>query len=363
LISEVDIKLQWVRDLLMRRQLDGVLVSRVCNFAWLTGGAVNYNSVAVDAGSSTILVTADCQYLLTNNIEAPRLEAEEGLAEVGFRLRVGPWDGPNPAYAALVDGKCIGADTPRAAAVDVGDALNQLRRNLLPEDIARFRTCGEACAAAMSAAIARVQPGMSEWEIAAALAAETLARGTLPIVNLIGTDERIFRYRHPFPTRKRLERQAMLVLGGRRRGVVASLTRLIYFGTLPEELQLKQRACAQVDAAMIAATRPGKLVGHIFQTAKDAYASCGYAGEWQRHHQGGLAGYVPREILANANSTARVETGQVYAWNPSIAGVKSEDTLLVGTDGNEILTSIAGWPTVDCEVEGQSWQRPAILTA
>ncbi len=58
---------------------------------------------------------------------------------------------------------------------------------------------------------------------------------------------------------------------------------------------------------------------------------------------------------------AEVEIGQVYAWNPSITGTKSEDTILVGEDENEILTEIKGWPTYSVEVNRRIYQRPAIL--
>ena len=34
--------------------------------------------------------------------------------------------------------------------------------------------------------------------------------------------------------------------------------------------------------------------------------------------------------------------GQVFAWNPSITGVKSEDTILIRENGNEVLASLAG---------------------
>jgi antitoxin VapB len=57
----------------------------------------------------------------------------------------------------------------------------------------------------------------------------------------------------------------------------------------------------------------------------------------------------------------RVEIGQVYAWNPSITGTKSEDTILVGENENEILTEIDGWPTYSVEVNSRIYHRPAIL--
>ena len=153
----------------------------------------------------------------------------------------------------------------------------------------------------------------------------------------------------------------MLVLCGRKWGLVCSLTRLIHYGALPEQLRAKAAAVAQVDAHLIAATRPGRKLGEIFQAAVDAYAIAGFPDEWRLHHQGGLAGYVPREIVATPETQDEVSVGQVYAWNPSIAGTKSEDTILVGERDNEVLTVIPGWPTLSVEIEGQTIERPRIL--
>jgi len=56
-----------------------------------------------------------------------------------------------------------------------------------------------------------------------------------------------------------------------------------------------------------------------------------------------------------------VSVGQTYAWNPSITGTKSEDTILVGEAGNEVLTAIENWPMLPVAVNGQTFARPAIL--
>jgi antitoxin VapB len=93
----------------------------------------------------------------------------------------------------------------------------------------------------------------------------------------------------------------------------------------------------------------------------EAYREAGFPEEWQLHHQGGLAGYAPREIVATPTSDAEVLLGQAYAWNPSITGTKSEDTILIGKDGNEILTAIGGWPTITVKTDGRSLERPDIL--
>jgi antitoxin VapB len=103
------------------------------------------------------------------------------------------------------------------------------------------------------------------------------------------------------------------------------------------------------------------LLGEVFRAAQAKYAELGYADEWQLHHQGGPAGYVPRETTAILDSDLRIAAGQAYAWNPSITGTKSEDTLLVKTSGVEVLTEISGWPMTAVELDGQTIWRPATL--
>ncbi len=87
----------------------------------------------------------------------------------------------------------------------------------------------------------------------------------------------------------------------------------------------------------------------------------GFPNEWQLHHQGGSAGYAPREVTATPSSTQPILAGQAFAWNPSITGVKSEDTILVGEHTNEVLTEMTDWPTIDVQIGDQIIKRPAIL--
>ena len=359
--EELKIKDERLRTLLADRALDGLLLSRVSSFAWITGGAASYVNTATDLGAASVLWTRDHKYIITNNIEATRLREEEGLEELGFEIKEAPWYQSHPVIAELAGGLMLGADTPYPGAADLSSEISALRARLTPAEGERFRQLGRLCAAAMQATIRAVTPGQTEHEIAARLAAETMARGVLPIVNLIATDERIFRFRHPLPTDRKLERYAMLVLCGRKWGLVCSVTRLVHFGPLPDELRRKADAVARVDATFIAATRPGARVAEIFQRAQEAYTQAGFADEWQLHHQGGAAGYEPREYIATSDSREVVHEGQAFAWNPSITGTKSEDTILVGAEGNEVLTAMDDWPTIEVEIEGQVIRRPDVL--
>jgi len=360
-MSEFSKKQERIQQLLEQNDLDALLLKNVSSFAWATCGAASYVNTAATEGAAALLITPAGQYVISNNIEATRLEQEEGLAEQGWQFRVGPWYEAEQHVAELTQGLRLGSDSPYDGATDLSAAIAQMRSDLSPEEVERFRALGRLCADAMDEAIRAVRPGQSEYEIAGLLARAADDRGAPAIVNLIATDERIYSYRHPLPTGKKLDRYAMLVLCGRRWGLVCSLTRLIHFGPLPDELRRKAEATAQVDATLIAATCPGKTLGDVFAQGVAAYKATGFADEWQLHHQGGPAGYEPREVIATPSSLELVTAGQVYAWNPSITGVKSEDSILVGQSSNEVLTEINGWPLIEVSVGGQELKRPAIL--
>lgn len=360
-MNEQSTKLARIRVLLDEAGVEAIWLRLASSFAWATCGHSSYINTASSTGAASLLVTRTGQYVITNNIEEPRLAGEEGLAAAGWEFPAAQWYEGRDLVAELANGAPIGADMATAGAVDLGAAVSRLRTSLLPEEGVRFRELGRLCAAGMDEAIRGVKPGMHEQEIAGLLAAAVQRRGVQPIVVLIATDERIFKYRHPLPADKRLDKYAMLVLCGRRQGLVASVTRLVHFGPLPDELKRKQEACAKVDAAFIYGSRPNVTLGDIFAQAQATYAATGFADEWKLHHQGGPAAYEPREYLGLPGSQEEVRQGMVLAWNPSITGTKMEDTILVGPAGNEILTAIPGWPTIPVAIGGGVIERPAIL--
>ena len=360
-MTEIQSKFSTLRSLLQARALDGILLQRNSSFAWATGGSSAAINLASTTGEASFLVTQQNAYVITNNIEAARLEGEEDLCQKGYQFYTHAWHGATDAFETIAAGLKLGADGAVPGMLDLSAEMARLRVNLLPVEQERLREVGRLCALAMSQAVHAVRPGQSEHEIASSLAQACLERGVEPIVNLIATDERIFNFRHPTYSAKKLERYAMLVLCGRRHGLVVSITRLVHFGKLPQELRNKSAAVAQVDATMLAATRPGRTLGQVFSDTQAAYASAGYPIEWQLHHQGGPAAYEPREYLALPDSPDTVAAGQAYAWNPSITGAKSEDTVLVTDDGFEVVSEVAGWPVFEIQAGGFNFRRPMIL--
>ncbi|RQM19901.1 hypothetical protein B5M09_013996 [Aphanomyces astaci] len=167
------------------------------------------------------------------------------------------------------------------------NALAPLRQALTPLDIRRFRQLGHDCSYILShVSRTHVRPGLTEWAIGAAISQACVARGIDMVFLLKAADDRVDAIRHPLPTTNVLHHKAMLVLCGRRGGLIASLTR--------------------------------------------------------------MDGITPN---------------QAFYWNPSIAGTKSEDTVLLVEGGGriEVLTADGDWPQVRHTMGEITYSLPDVL--
>jgi Xaa-Pro dipeptidase len=361
--EEIEVKLARVRKFLSQQGLDGLLLSSTANFAWLTAGGDDHVDGSNKQGVASLFVSPQKVYLITNNIEAPRMENEE-VKDLGFEFAVSDWfdnEGEPGIIARLTHDLTVASDTFRPGMKWESSAISELRYELTPSEIERYRVLGIQSSLAVEKTARSIQPGMTEHEIAAEMARNLLAENMYPIVILIATDERNFKYRHPLPYDKKLDKYAMLITCARRGGLITSRTRSVYFGKLPSELEAKQKAVAYVDAVFMARTRPGEKVANVFQAAKEAYAKVGYPDEWRFHHQGGSIGYESRDYIGNQSSTEVVVPHQSFTWNPTIQGTKSEDTIILTDAAPEIITLTGQWPTMMVEIDGVNYERPEIL--
>jgi Xaa-Pro dipeptidase len=207
----------------------------------------------------------------------------------------------------------------------------------------------------------QLKPGLTEYEMEAQIAEGLLTRGILPSVYLMAADERILKYKHAVARGKRLEKYSMLNLCARKWGLTVSITRFAHFGPLPGELSERFRASAQVNAALLDATRVGAISADLFRVAADAYAREGFDGEEQLHHQGGATGYWEREWVATPGGNETVVDNQAFAWNPSIRGGKVEDTVLLRDGQIEILTPTPELPPLESSANGHSYPATGVL--
>jgi Xaa-Pro dipeptidase len=360
--AELDTKHERLVEWLKGRGLAGVLIRRNENVAWLTGGAVELRVLTPgETGVASLLVTgAGKRYYFTTENEAPRLHDEE-FGALDFEPVVFPWWADDTAASATkLAGGELGSDTPGAGLTLVN--LYPLRAALSESEIVRYRWLGAETAAATVEVLHEVEPGISEYDMESITAAGLLRRGILPSVALYAVDERILKYKHAVPRGRRLKQYGMLNLCSRKWGLAISITRFIHFGALPEELAMRFSSAAQVNAALLNASRVGATSAELLKVAQAAYSAEGFPGEERFHHQGGPTGYGEREWVATPAGTEAVVNNQAFAWNPSIRGGKVEDTAILRDGVIENLTATPELPTLsDAIVEGSTYAAAGVL--
>jgi len=360
--QEIDTKIERVTALLKEGGHAALLIRRNENLAWITAGSLSRRvRLPSDLNVASILVTKDGKrfYLTTNN-EAARLAAED-FTGLGFEPVVYPWysAGIEDALAKHAGTGSIVCDAAYGDKTVVD--LTPLRTPLLDIELKRYRLLGRQVAEIASHLVHKLKPGMSEHQMNSMTAAALWAERIEPSVLLMAVDERILKFKHAVGHGQTLLNFGMLNLCARRDGLCISITRFMHFGPMPQHLVDAFHAAAQVNAALLAATKAGATGGDLFHVAQKAYKAAGFAGEEEHHHQGGPCGYVERDWVAAPFGKQAIVNAQAFAWNPSIRGGKVEDTVLLKDGKVELLTPTPELPQVKTTAGGKEFISAGVL--
>ncbi|MCZ2815270.1 M24 family metallopeptidase [Modestobacter sp. VKM Ac-2984] len=337
-LADRTVKRERVLDLLRRTGQERLVLTSVGSLSWYLDGARPAVKLSAEDGVIAVVVDAAGDTVFVPNNEADRLAAEELPSDV--RVQVTNWWAPllGPELAPGTPGVLTEAD-PVAV-----EGLRAARASLLPVETERYRRLGRDAAEALTATALSLEPRTTERETAARLGGELIARGAEPFVVLVAGEDRL-PFRHALPTDGVLGRRVMLVVCARRHGLIANATRWVALAPPTAAETDADARIRAVETAFLAASTPGRPLGEVFAAGASAYADQGFpADEWTRHHQGGPTGYWGRDPVATPDSEVELVAGQAVAWNPSAAGVKIEDTLLLGEGGLEVLTTDGVWP-------------------
>ncbi|MBD1842069.1 M24 family metallopeptidase [Cyanobacteria bacterium FACHB-63] len=355
--TEISQKLTWMREALQETQASGLRLSGIDWFAWATAGGSNMVLLAADTGVAEVLVTLDGAWILTDEIEAQRLQDEEVPPESDYQWLIAPW-AKKVERESFVQKVTQGGEVISDLEGNLPRSLINHKRVLLPSEVDRYRQVGTLASEAMTEVLIQASPDWSEVQLAGAGAAALWTRGLHPALTLAAGELRLPKYRHTLPKQEKIGRMAMLVFCARGFGLYANLTRFVYFDRLSDQEATRHRQVREIEAIALDQCQTGTPLNQIYYTLKSAYEQQGYPTAIHEHHQGGTTGYLSREVVANPETSDRLSANIAMAWNPSLVAAKIEDTFLLHEDNRlENLTLDPRWKSI--EVNGR--QRPLPL--
>ncbi len=360
--KEVADKLTSVREYIKEHELSGVLLNKATNFAWLSGGIDVHGPEMVENAVCSLLVTKDHLYVIGPCVETARMKTEV-LPELEAEMADYPWHlgTVESKLREMVDPVKVASDQPVGDTIPLDMSFHRLKYAYCEEEKERCRWLGKETTACIEEVARSIRPGDTEYDVLARCNYGLWSKGIRPIVMYIAADERAMNYKHPLTIGKKVEKHMIFVIMTMKWGMMVALSRLVFFGSVPEEYRKKQDAVMKVDATYIANTVPGAIACDILKKGIDMYAAVGYDGYWKDQFQGGPTGYELRNYFTNLETREKVVMNQAFAWNPMINGLKSEDTFLVTPEGPEFVTVSGNWPMTMVSIGDVEMARNDIL--
>lgn len=367
LLNEINQKMARVQQYLQEKSLDGILLTKVANFAWITAGlGDNHVLLSSETGVGSLLILkGGKKYIIATKTEMPHLMEEEVKGLDYEPLSYAWYDTAGNNIAALVatvaNANKIRSDILMEGLRLLDNDFNGLRYQLTNTEIVKYRWVCKQAAETVMEVLNTIKPGMTEKEVESLTIAALQRRGLRPTVVLIGSDERLKKYYHYPPQDKKIQKHVFVNICAKRWGLICSVGRYVYFGAVPDDIKKNQETSAFICAHMDDATQAGTKVSDLSKQVKQWYAQKGLPEEWKQIHYGGGIGYAEREYLITDTSPEIIKDGEAFAWNPFTPAALSFDTILLLDGKIENLTYVPGFPEIAITIEGKTYKKPGIL--
>lgn len=350
-----------IRKFLEAHKYTGMILARQDNFNWITDGGNSRVIVPKDTGHGAIVVTQNHVYFIAQVMDGQRIMDEEMQ-----NLEVEPvflhWYGDSVLDKAFqLAGSRPVSDVPVQNADVCLNEIYNLHYPMTDSEYRRMKRLGAISDSIFYRVAKQIKPGMVDYEAEAMLLYEFAKENIQCDVSLIGTDDRIFKYRHPNPSGRKLGKYVLLHTASRLGGLHCNVTRSIYFGDkIPEDIAGAYELSSTIEAFCMSRCKTGNYWSDILKGQKQLYAEAGKPEEWKFHYPGGRTGYFVAQSDLALDSTNQIQNREAYDWYITVTGAKVEE-LSVNWDGRlEILSHTGIWPSKKYEM-GEVFDLPQIM--
>ncbi len=344
-ISDFEYKKLKLRRYMAENGYEGAVVARRDNFAWFTFGGDNKIFRSTDVGYGILVVTMDTVFLIAQTMDADRIYDDElrGLDIEVHKIR---WCDESREAAAmnLLRGKKIVSDIPIHGTDYRFDDFVDLHTPYTPAEIQRYHEVGALCDRMLFEIADNVRPGMTEQEIAAMILYAYGRETMVPKVLLVGSDERISKYRHPNASDKKLEQILLLAPAADKFGLHCNISRMAVYGNdIPKQLAEKYELLNQCLAVTASLCIPGTGMGEVVSARRPILEDAGLTEEYFNHYPGATTGYFMGSSQPLIENQLIKET-QCFDWFITVTGAKVEELVMAGERGGMVLSAAGTWP-------------------
>jgi Xaa-Pro dipeptidase len=277
-------------------------------------------------------------------VAASRDEAREAIGEAvgGFR-RIGV----NASELVHANAERLRRAAPEAELVDVSEAVRRARLVKDSDEIERIREAARIVSHALEEVIERLEPGMTEFAVAAELSYAMQKRGaTGPSFETIVASGPNGAEPHYTVGDRKIQGGDLVVMdvGALCRRYVSDCTRTIAVGPSDAKQREMYDLVYRAQEAAFDAIRPGATGKEVDAAARDLIEATEYRGLFVHGlgHSIGLA--VHDGGAMNPHTDVTLEEGMVFTVEPGVyvpgyGGVRIEDDIVVTADGHEVLTT------------------------
>lgn len=343
-------KIERLRALIEKSNVDAVLISNPLNIFWISGFTGSFAYVVV-TGEKAIFIT-DSRYTLVAqkqvsgfeiiSFSTPRTGLEvllDALASVGG-TNVG-FEGDFVTVAQLAGWKDKFGSVELAS---LGDAITQLRMIKTEDEVARIRKSCELTDLCFDHLLRLVQPGITEYEIQ--LEAEFFYRrnGAALAFEPIIVSGPNSAMPHGKAGDKPLANGDFVTfdMGAKLDGYCADMTRTVVVGKADERTKHVYETVLKAQLASLDFIRAGKVAHEVDAVARDIFTAEGWGGNFGHGLGHGLGAYVHDPGRLGIGSKTSIEVGQVWTIEPGVyfdgwGGCRIEDDVVITETGIEIL--------------------------
>ena len=232
---------------------------------------------------------------------------------------------------------------------EANDLLLAVRQIKSPLEIELMRSVARMGGAGLRAALRAIQPGVSEFEVAAAACQAMTAAGaeeySFPTAVVSGSRAGL---KHAPPTNRRMQNGDMVFLdmGAKHNGYVCDLSRCTVVGKASEEQRRFLDTSLEIFTRVLETIKPGVPIHAMYEVAEEIAVRSGYEDAYMPTGFGhGLGASLIEMPSLRPPGHKPFEAGMVFALEPmlvryNVGTAVVEETVLVTERGAETLSGV-----------------------